>query len=84
MHAHHHHIFVIRTVENSDISTCRQRLHRAPEEIVIHFLAGRLLEHVHFGVERIHARHDVIDRAVLAGRVHALKNQQQRALVLRI
>ena len=39
---------------------------------------------MHLAALRIDARHDVLDRAVLAGRVHGLKDQQHRPAVLRV
>ena len=47
-------------------------------------LDAGLLERRDLAALRIEAFHDVADRAVLAGRVHALQHQQQRAAVLGI
>ena len=44
----------------------------------------RLLERGHLAALRIDARHDVLDRAVLAGRIHRLEDEQQRPAVLRV
>ena len=56
----------------------RQRLHVAPQKIVIELLVGRLLEAEHLAALRVHSGHDVLDRAVLAGRVHGLEHDQHR------
>src|SRR5262249_38977460 len=42
------------------------------------------LERGHVNSLWIHARHDVLDRAVLAGGVHRLEDEQQRPAVLRV
>ena len=39
---------------------------------------------MHVAALRVHSGHDVLDDAVLARRVHRLKNQQHRPLVLRV
>ena len=54
----------------------------APHEVVVELLRRGLLEGVHLAALRIDARHDVLDRAVLAGRVHRLEDQQQRPAIL--
>ena len=48
------------------------------------FLGAGMLEAEHLAALRIDAGHDVLDRAVLARRVHRLKNQQQRIAVVRV
>ena len=45
---------------------------------------GRLLEREDIAPLRIDARHDVLDRPVLAGGVHRLEDEQQRPAILRI
>ena len=47
-------------------------------------LVGRLLEGVDPHAGGVRAAQDVLDRAVLAGRVDALQHDQQRALLLRV
>ena len=49
----------------------------APEEIVLQLGCARMLEAEYLAALRIDAGHDVLDRAVLAGRVHGLEDQQQ-------
>ena len=63
-------------------SGSRQR--RAPEKIVLQLLGARLFEAEHLAALRIDPGHDVPDGAVLAGRVHPLKDQQQRIAVGRV
>ena len=68
------HLFVIRPIEDTDVTTLRQTHGRAPEKIVLQLLRRRLLEGVHLATLRIDARHNVLDRAVLPGGVHRLKD----------
>jgi len=49
---------------------------------VVQILGRRRLEGVDLDTLRIDARHDVLDRAVLAGTVHALEDQQQRPVIV--
>src|SRR5262249_18441052 len=53
-----------------------------PHEVVIEVFPRGLLEREHLAALRIDARHDVLDGAVLAGRIHRLKDEQQRPAVL--
>jgi hypothetical protein len=54
----------------------------APHEIVVELLRRGLLEREHLAALRIDARHDVLDRAVFAGRVQRLEDEQQGPAVL--
>ena len=49
--------------------------------MIIIFLT-RLLERVHFASLGVDARHDVLDGAILACRIHRLKNYQHRPAIL--
>src|SRR5271156_155581 len=71
-------LLVIRAVENCDPPPLRQHLRTAPEVIVRQLLRRRLLEGVDVHALRADARHYVSDRAVFAGRIHALENDEQR------
>ena len=51
---------------------------------MIELLVARRLERVHLAALRIDARHHVLDRAVLAGRVHRLEHREHRPAVLRV
>src|SRR5437879_3552675 len=66
MDAHHQYFLVIRAVEDADMSTLREALGGAPQEIVIELLGARPFEGVHIAPLRIEARHNVLDDAVLA------------------
>src|SRR5215472_6423442 len=82
MHAHDQALFVVGTVEDADAAALRKLDHGAPHEVVIELERGRLLERGDLAALRIDAAEDVLDRAVLAGRIHGLENQQQRPAVL--
>ena len=84
MHPHHQAFLVIGTIEDTDAAALRQRDHAAPHKIVVEFPRRRLLERSDLAALRVDALEHRLDRAVLACRVHALENQQQRPLVLGI
>ena len=84
MHPRHQAFLVIGAIEDADAAALRQRDHAAPHEIVIEFVGCRLLERIDLAALRIDAFEDALDGAVLAGRVHALKDHEQRPAVLRV
>ena len=51
---------------------------------MIQFFAGRRLKRMDVAALWIHAGHHVLDGAVLARRVHPLKDQQQRPAILSV
>src|SRR5262249_4054680 len=67
-----------------DAAALGKALDVAPQEVVAEIRRRRLLEGGHLTALRIHARHDVLDRAVLTGGVHRLEDEQQRPAVLRV
>ena len=81
VNADRHHLLVVGAVEDRDAPARRQRLGGAPEEVVFELLGRGLLEGGHLHPLRVDARHDVADGAVLAGRVHRLKHDQQGVAV---
>ena len=84
MDPRHQAFLVIGAIEDADTAALRQRDRAAPHEVVVEFVRRRLLERGDLAALRIDAVEDRLDRAVLAGRVHALEDQQQRPAVLRI
>src|SRR6516162_9579187 len=82
VHAHDEDLLVIGPVEDPDPPPLRQRLGVAPEEVVVEVLLRGLLEREDLAALWIYSRHDVLDRAVLAGRVHRLEDEQQRPAIL--
>ena len=84
MHAHDQDLLVVRTVEDADAPALGQALDVAPHEIVVEVFPRGLLEREHLASLRIDARHDVLDGAVLARRIHRLKHKQQGPAVLRV
>src|SRR5262249_16682119 len=84
VHAHDEDLFVVGAVEDANAAALRKALNVAPQEAVAGIRGGGLLEGGNLTSLRIPARHDVLDRAVLAGGVHRLEDEQQRPAVLRI
>ena len=84
MHPHHEHFLVVAAVEDADAAALGQVLRAAPHVIVVELLGGRRLERDHLAALRIDARHDVLDRAVLARGVHRLEDEQHRPAILRV
>src|SRR5215471_18166338 len=82
MDAHHQHLFVVGAVENTDAAALRKALGRAPQEVMVQFFGRRLLEARNFAALRIYSRKNVADHAILACRVHGLKDKEQRPLIL--
>jgi hypothetical protein len=80
MYASDEHLLVIGTIEDADLPSFRQPAGSAPKKIVLPFFGARLLETEHLASFRIDTGQDVPDRAVLAGGIHALKNEEQRIL----
>src|SRR5580765_1959372 len=78
MDADDQHLLVIRSVEDADPPPLGEERDLPPEEVVSEFGRARMLEAEDIHALRIHARHDVADRAVLSGCVHSLKDHEQR------
>ncbi len=78
----HQDLLVVGAVEDPDPPALRARLVGPPEVVVVELLGARRLEGAHVAALRIDPGHDVLDRAVLARRVHALEDQQERPPVL--
>ena len=76
---------VIRAVEDADAPALGQaivvcaRESRGPSSF-----SARVLEAVYLAALRVHARHHVLDDAVLAGRIKRLKDEEQRVGVGRV
>src|SRR5262245_5234152 len=82
--AHRHHLLVVGAVEDADAPALRQRARGAPQEVVVELLGRGRLEREHLAAGRVDAREHVLDDAVLAGRVHALEEEQRGPAVLRV
>ena len=79
VHPHHHHILVVRAIENRHLpATWGVRVH-APEKIVIRLLRRGLLEPVDADPLRIHGTDHVPASSILASAIDALQDNQQRA-----
>ena len=55
-----------------------------PHVIVVFFLRSRLLEGNHLHTARIQTCKDMIDRTVLAGRIHRLEHDHEPVCILRV
>ena len=82
MNPNHEHLLVVRPVEDADHAAPRQLLFVAPEIVVVQLLVRGDLEGVDVHPLRIHATHDVLDGAVLAGSIEALQDHEQGVRVL--
>ena len=82
MHFGDKHVFIVRTVENSDSPSFGQATIDTPEIIVLQFLGRRLLERKYLASLRIDTGHDVFDCPVFSGCVHSLKNNKNRIAIL--
>ena len=74
MDAHDENFFVVGAIENADLAALRNALMRPPEVIVVQIFIARGLESMNVTSLRIHAGHDVLDHAILAGGVHGLED----------
>ena len=84
MNARHDDVFILRTVENADISALRQGFIDAPHVIMILLLTCRLFEGDDLHAARIEARKDMVHRTVLAGRIHRLQDDNEAVGILGI
>src|SRR5579859_8079456 len=64
MYAHDEHFLVIRAIEDTDFAPFRHSLVRAPEIIVIELFGAWRLKGVNVAALRVHAGHNVLDRAI--------------------
>src|SRR4051794_18887698 len=76
-------LLVVGAVEDADHAARRERDRRAPQEVVVELLHRGDLEARHLDALRVDPAHDVLDRAVLPGRVEGLDDDEQRRPVLR-
>ena len=76
-------LLIIRAVEDSDLSTWRQLLARAPQVIMGQIDGRGHLETIDVDALRVDTRHHVFDRAILARGIHALEDDKQRVALLR-
>ena len=84
VHANDQHLLVVRAIKNPDLSPFRHYIVAAPQKIMIQFFVGRGFKRMDVAALWIHAGHHVLHGAVLARRVHPLKDQQHRPAILGI
>src|SRR5687768_16059554 len=78
MHPHNQGFFVVAAIEQPDHAALRQTSRAAPQVIVIELLAAWRFEGLNLTALRIDAGHDMLNDAVLACRIHRLKDNQHR------
>ena len=76
MHFGNQHIFVVRTVENADSSSFRERAIDTPEIIMVQFFSRRLFERIHLASLWVNAGHHMLDSPVFSCSIHRLKDNQ--------
>ena len=79
-----HHIFIMGTIENTDISPAGQRLIDTPHVIVILFFCRRLLKRNDMDTVWVKMREDMLNRAVFSCRVHRLQYDNKPVCILGI
>ncbi len=84
VHPDDQHLLVIGAVEDRDLAALGKVARRAPEEVVAQFLGRRVGKAEDVAALRIDARHDVLDAAVLAGRIHGLEDDEDGVAVGRV
>src|SRR5215471_17233104 len=84
VHAHDEDLLVVRAVEDANVPALGQALDIPPQKVMAEVLRRRLLEGEHLAALRIDARHHMLDRTILACRVHRLKYEQQRPAILSV
>ena len=84
MDSNNQYFLITRTIEDTDPPPFGQAARRAPEKIMFELIGARLFEAENLAALRIDPGHDVPNGAVLAARVHPLKNQKQRIAIGRI
>ena len=84
MNSHDQRFLVIGAVENADAPALGQADAGAPKEIVVQLGRGGGLEGKHLAALGVDAGHDVLDRTILARRVHRLENEQNGPSILRV
>ena len=70
-------LLVVRAVPDPDAAALGKCPEVTPEIVVVEFLARGRLEAPDFAALRVHTGHDVLDRRVLAGRVHRLEHDEE-------
>ena len=82
-HANDHHVFIVGTIEDADASMGGYGSMHPPQEVVREFQTARRLEALHIEALRAHTAGKHADRAVLAGGVDPLQDDDDRPLRLR-
>ncbi len=81
MYPNNQDFFVIGAIEDAHSPAFRKFNRRSPKKIVFQLGIARLFETEDLTAFWIDSGHNVADGAILARRIHSLKNQQQRIAV---
>ena len=84
VHAGDEYVFVVGAVEHPNVPPFGGLRPNAPEKILAQLVLRRRFEGSNAHARRIHPREQVLDGAVLAARVHGLKDEQHVAPLLRV
>jgi hypothetical protein len=76
MDPNHQHLFIVTSVEDTDPTPFGKGGADSPEEIVVQFPLGGLLERRHLAPLRIDPPQDCPDGGIFPGCVHGLKDQE--------
>ena len=82
MHPQSDHFLVVRAIEDADPAALGKRQPMTMQPTELDLLRGRSIEVGHPEALRIDTGRDALDRAVLAGRVHALEHEQEGTSIL--
>src|SRR6266576_4949747 len=74
VNANDKHFLIVRAIENADAAALGQRLAAAPQIVVIELLRRGGLERNNLRPLWIDTCHHMLDRTVLAGRIHRLED----------
>src|SRR5215475_12437611 len=72
MYANCKSLFIVTAIEDTDAAAFGQALQTTPQVVVVQVFARRRFKGIDLTSLRVDTRHNVLDRSVLAGRIHGL------------
>src|SRR2546423_1573867 len=76
MHAHHQHVFIMGTIENTDDTSARSDPMDTPEEVMVQFPRCGDFKRPHLASLRIDSGEDLMNRISLATGIHPLQHDE--------
>src|SRR6185503_5583461 len=76
MYAYYQHFLIVGAIEDAYSASLRQYFAAAPQEVVVELFGRGLFKRKDLAPLRVDAGHHMLDGAVLSGRVHCLKYEQ--------